>query len=200
MRHLLKTLSLVVIFIALSFCSNTIAVAKPKTLIGFSEQNFGVRFSHTTNLATAYNPHGGADRVVLSWQGKPLGGLLIRPVPPTLRVKDFIEAGKAYYKEKWGVTNVGYNSSTNPNKYKFHHLKTEVKLQGEAYVLERFIYLRIDHKPSKATSKTVMRSSSSAFSFEFSYLKKDFKQLKPEIEIVIGTFKIDPISPLVGPQ
>ena len=57
-------------------------------------------FSHSTNLSTAYNPHGGADRVLLSYQGKSIGGLVVRPAPPAEGIKEFIEAGKDYYKEK----------------------------------------------------------------------------------------------------
>jgi hypothetical protein len=199
MKHSLKTLSLVVIFMAASFCSSTKAVAKQKNLIDFSEQNFGVRFSHTPHLATTYNPPGGADRVVLTYEGRPLGGLLIRPVPRSLSVKEFIEAGKAYYREKWGVTNVAYESFTNPNKYKFHHLKIEVKQNGEAYVLERFIYLRAETIVPKDRSKKAIRLISGAYSFEFGYLKAEVKPLKPEIKTVIDTFKLDPVPGMTGP-
>lgn len=47
------------------------AGSKPagRPLTEFSDANFGVRFSHTDALTTEYNPHGGADRVMIAWTG-----------------------------------------------------------------------------------------------------------------------------------
>ena len=165
----------------------------PKPLKEFTEQNFGVRFSHTTNLSISYNPHGGADRVLLSCQGQAIGGLLVCPAPPVESIKEFIETGKAHYKEKWGASNVDYDIYENPRKYGFHHLKTEVKQEDKDYVLERFVYLRDDDKTPPDEDEKVIRSISGAFSFEFVYSKKDCEQLKQETKTVIDTFRIEKI-------
>jgi hypothetical protein len=162
-----------------------------KPLVDFAEQNFGVRFSHTATLSTSYNPHGGADRVTLTYHDKPLGGLVVRPAPPAGQIERFIEGGKAYYKEKWGASTVDYKAYVNPGEFKFHHLKTEVKQKGEEYILERYVHLREDGKTPPDIADNVLRSMSGAYSFEFIYLKKEADVLGPEIKIVIDTFKID---------
>ena len=186
----LKSLSLLGFWVAVAFWSSAQEIKSPKPLIHFAEQNFGVRFSHTTNVSTSYDPHGGADRVVLNYHSKPLGGLLIRPAPPAESIKEFIEAGKAHFKEKWGASAVDYEKYENPRKYQFPHLKAEVKQNGEDYVLQRFVHLREDTKTPADVAEKVIRSMSGAFSFEFACLKKDAEELKPEIKIVIDTFKI----------
>jgi hypothetical protein len=195
MKSLFKSVVLLGVCVTAGLWSSAQEVKNPKPLIDFTEQNFGVRFSHTTNIATTYNPHGGADRVILSYRNKVLGGLLVRPAPPAGSTKEFIEAGKAHYKEKWGALTVDYDAYENPAKYKFHHLKAEAKQSGEDYVLVRYVYLREeDTKQSEDVAEKVIRSMSGAFSFEFVYLKKDHEELKSEIKTVIDTFKIADIS------
>ena len=194
LNHLLRNLGILGVYVTGAIWSSAQEVRNPKPLIDFSEQNFGVRFTHTTNVSTTYNPHGGADRVLLSYRSKPIGGLLVGPAPPTENVKEFIEAGKAHYKEKWGASTVDYEEYENPAKYKFHHLKAEVKQNGEDYVLVRYVHLRDDTKPSPDVAEKMIRSISGAFSFEFAYLKKDHEELKSEIKTVIDTFKIADIS------
>ena len=163
-------------------------------LTTFTEQNFGIRFSHSKNLSISYNPHGGADRVMLAYNGKSIGGLLVRPAPSTDSIKKFIEAGKQHYKEKWGASTVDYNVYENPLKFNFHHLKTEVKQNGEDYMLERFVHLRVNTEIPADVAKKVIWSMSGAFSFEFAYLKKDREQITREIKTVVDTFKVDKIS------
>jgi hypothetical protein len=192
MRYLL--LILVGICLAGSGLCRAEDTAGQTKLTTFTEQNFGVRFSHSTNLSTSYNPHGGADRVMLAYNGKPIGGLLVRAAPPAESIKEFIEAGKQHYKEKWGASTVDYKVYENHQKYRFHHLKAEVKQNGEDCVLERFVHLRDDSKTPADAAEKVIRSVSGAFSFEFAYLKKDREMVTREIKTVIDTFKIDTIS------
>ena len=47
-----------------------------------------------------------------------------------------------------------------------------------------------DIKEPADDTERVMRSLSGAFSFEFLYRTKQFEELKPEIKVVIDTFKI----------
>lgn len=198
MRVLFKGLSSLAICAAMTFWCPAQDSTESQVLANFSEQNFGVRFSHTTNLSTYYNPHGGADKVLLDYRGKALGGLLIRPAPPADSIKDFIEAGKAHYKERFGASSVDYEVYENPRKYKFHHLKAELKQNDEDYVVERFVYLRPDGKtPADEIEKTI-RSISGAFSFEFIYPKRDFEKLKRETKTVIDTFRIGEVSAQSG--
>lgn len=174
-------------------------VTNSRALINFAERNFGVSFSHTTNISTKYNPHGFADRVPLNYRNQALGGLLICPAPPTERIKEWIEAGKAHYKKKWGASTVDYENYENPGKYRFHHLKAEVKQGDEDHVLMRYVYLPEDPKPPikpPDVAEKLIRSISGAFSFEFIYLKKDQEELKSEIKTIIDTFKIDGDSAL----
>lgn len=194
MKRCLKSLALLGICVTVAFSSNAQDATNPGPLINFREQNFGVRFSHTTNISTTYNPHGAADRVILNYRNKTLGGLLVRPTPPTKDIKEFIEAGKSHYKQKYGASAIDYVEYENPAKYKFHHLKAEVKQDGEDYVVARYVYLRDDSKPPADDVEKTIRSMSGAFSFEFAYLKKDHETLKSEIKTVIDTFKIAAIS------
>jgi hypothetical protein len=68
-----------------------------------------------------------------------------------------------------------------------------VKQDAEDYVLERFVYLREDVKTPAGEAEEAIRSISGAFSFEFVYSKKKFKQLKQETKTVIDTFRIEKI-------
>jgi len=193
MRRLFKSLGLAAVCVTVALWSGAQEATNSKALIGFAERNFGVHFSHTTNISAIYNPHP-ADRVLLTYRNQTLGGLLICPAPPTERIKEWIDAGKAHYKKKWGASTVDYENYENPGKYRFHHLKAEVKQNDEDHVLVRYVYLREDPKPPikpPDVGEKLIRSNSGAFSFEFIYLKKDQEQLKAEIKTIIDTFKID---------
>jgi hypothetical protein len=194
MKSLFKSLGLLGLCVTAGLWSSAQEVKNPKPLIDFSEQNFGVGFCHTTNISTTYNPHGGADRVFLSYRNKPLGGLMIRPAPPAESIKEFIESGKDHYKERWGASTVDHEEYENPAKYKFHQLKAEVKQNGEDYVLVRYVYLRGDSRQPSDVGEKVILSMSGAFSFEFAYLKKEQESLKLEIKTIIDTFKIADVS------
>ena len=142
MRHLLAC---VTVLCLLGCTPSTPEPAIPRrSLTHFKEPNFGVRFSHTAEVSTFYNPHGGADRVMMAYQEKPIGGLLIRPAPPTGSIKEFIAAGKEHYRRKYGATSVDYAIYENPHRYKFHHIKAEAPLQGSTLVVECFIHLNFD--------------------------------------------------------
>ncbi len=132
--------------------------------------------------------------MLLSYQGKGIGGLMVRPAPPAQSVKKFIEAGKDFYKEKWGAVSVAYDVYENPAKYKFHHLKTEIKQEDKEYVVERFVHLREDDRAPTDEAEKAIRAISGAFSFEFIYPKEEFEQLKLETKTVVDTFKLEKIS------
>jgi hypothetical protein len=183
------------LMVCLTFmCCSAQESTDSKLLTKFSDHNFGIHFSHSRNVSTTYNTHGGADKVILNYRDKAIGGLIVRPAPAMKNIEEFIEAGKTHFKEKWGASEVNYQTFENDGKYKFHHLKTEVKRNGEEYVLERYVYLRQDTAFPADTAEKIIRSISGAFSFEFIYLKKDQESIKSEIKTVIDTFKIDGIS------
>lgn len=185
--------------------------AKPevkKSLTEFEDANFGVHFSHSDVFSTEYNPHGGADRVLIVSNGKALGGLKIGRKPPPMSVKDFVAAGIDHYKETYNTSSVAYSIYKTKDSYEFHYLKADVELNKERYVVERFVYLRDalgasvespqapTAKPSKESSdaasiaETLMAEISGSFSFEFLLPAADYERLKPEIRTVIDTFRI----------
>lgn len=162
-----------------------------RPLVHFQDANFGVSFSHTDTLTTSYNPHGGADRVIITYQENPMGGLIIRPAPPAGSIEDFIAAGKEYYKTEYGASSVEYTLYETPHKYKFHYIRAEVTVEDDEYVVESFVYLREPKKlPSKSLALDALEAISGAFFFEFLYHKTNYERLKPEIRTVIDTFKI----------
>ena len=159
-------------------------------LVHFQDANFGVRFSHTEALTTSYNPHGGANRVEISWQGKPVGGLVIHSAPPVESIEDFIASGKAYYTTKYGASSAEYAPYENPQHYTFHCFKAEAVLgNADHVVMERFVYLRDTKKaPIEPFS---LEAISGAFSFEFLFQANEYEQLKPEIQTVLDTFRLE---------
>ena len=165
------------------------APPKRDSLVHFEDSNFGVHFSHTAAISTLYNPHGGADQVMLSWEGKPVGGLVIGPLPPARQMEDFVANGKTYYRSKYGAASVDYSLYENPHRYKFHFFKATVARDGEDYIIERFVHLR-EAKPKKPDDYISMDAMFGAFSFEFLYAVADYERLKPETRTVIDTFRL----------
>ena len=180
------------VVICLLGCS--FATPKPKTaqrsLTHFQDANFGVRFSHTDQVSTSYNPHGGADRVMIAYQEKPIGGLLIRSAPPAGSIDDFIATGKEHFKKKYGASSVDYTLYKNSHKYKFHYFKADVTLQDTNYIIENFIYLRENVKMESEAS-AILAAISGAFIFEFLCQKEDYERITPEIKTVINSFTIE---------
>jgi len=173
-------------------------VSPQQPLGHFQDANFGVRFSHTGALTISYDPHGGADRVEMSWRGKRVGGLVIRPAPPVGNVKDFITSGKEYYTTKYDASSVDYTIYESPQHYAFHYFKAKAVLGNTNHVvMERFVYLR-DPKETPIEPFS-MESISGAFSFEFLYQDTDYEQLKPEIQTVIDTFRLETHSSAAKP-
>lgn len=171
--------------------------AGEKALVQFEENNLGIRFSHSPELTTSYNPHGGADRVMIAWRGKPLGGLMVLRHPPAGSIEEFISSGKDYYRSKYGASSVDYSLYTNPNEYKFHRFEVKTTLRGTDLVLWRYVYLRApEQEPSAGFSvEKVFEKLFGAFSFEFACLESDYESVKPEIDTVIDTFRIsDPLN------
>lgn len=160
-----------------------------KPLVHFEDSNFGVRFSHPVAISTIYNPHGGADQIMMSCEGKPVGGLIIGPLPPAQQMEDFVANGKTYYKTKYDAASVDYSLYENPHRYKFHFFKAAMARDGENYIIERFVHLR-DAKPKKPDDYISLDAMFGAFSFEFLYPAADYERLKPDFRTVIDTFRL----------
>ena len=167
-------------------------------LIHFQEANFGVRFSHTASLSTEYNPHGGANLVLISWKGDPIGGLKVAPLPPEVGEEVFIAAGKQHYREKYNASSVIYRLYRNQHGYSFHHIKAEASLDGKAYVLNRFVHLE---RPTAARSNLPsLDDLFGAFSFEFVCRKEDSESVGQETMRVIDSFRIEKTADQEVPQ
>jgi hypothetical protein len=187
----------IVLWIGMTALLGNIVVAAetavpPKKLTQFQEANFGVRFSHPAAVETTYNPHGGAGQVRISYNGRPIGGLAIRPAP-TGSITNFIESGKQYYRTKYGASSVEYALYENPQHYKFHSITAKIVHENANYVIERFVCLRV---PSQSTTpeEEILEKISGAFSFEFMYPEAEYKQMKPEIKILTDTFELVDVS------
>ena len=188
-----RSTALILLPIYLAGCtySAPATLTTSKSLAQFQDANFGVRFNHSDAISTNYNPHGGADRVFISFKAKPIGGLLIRPLPPTTNIDAFIEAGKDYYRSKHSATSVEYDPYLTPRQYKFHRIRAEILSKASTYIIERYVYLR-DSKPLPLDEgKAIIKSISGSFSFEFIYLKTDTEILTKEIKTIIDTFNIN---------
>src|SRR5258705_11316906 len=112
MKRFFKSLGLTAVCLTVALWSGAQETTNSRALINFAERNFGVSFSHTTNISTVYNPHR-ADRILLSYRNQVLGGLLVSPGPPTESIKEWIEGEKAHYKNKWGASTVNYENYKN---------------------------------------------------------------------------------------
>ncbi len=163
-----------------------------KKLTKFQEANFGVRFSHSDAIATTYNPHGGAGQVWISYNGRPIGGLMIRPAPAG-SITNFIESGKQYYRTKYGASSVEYALHENPQRYKFHSLTAKIVHDNVNYVIERFVHLRAPSQAAAPEDK-LLEKISGAFSFEFMYPETDYERVKPDIRTLIDTFELADVS------
>lgn len=164
------------------------AAQAPKALVEFRDANFGVHFSHTDAISTIYDPHGGADRVMISYQEHPIGGLTIRRAPPSVKIEEFIAAGKEYYRTQYRASSVDYVLYENPGHYRFHHLKARATLKGQSYILERYVHLR--ELNQLATESDVLNAISGAISFEFACPEAEYERLRPELRTLIDTFQL----------
>jgi len=167
--------------------------SQAKPLIRFQDDNFGATFSHSDVLSTTYNPHGGADVVLIHFEGKPIGGLKIGSRPPAGSERDFLEAGKEYYRDRYSAT-VTYEFVTNPKGYGFHHLTAKSTAGKKPFVIERYVYLRDKSSASPDTQpeKAVLDAMSGSFSFEFVVADEAKDRLAGELRTVIDTFEIVP--------
>lgn len=165
--------------------------AQTKPLIRFQDQNFGATFSHSEAMSTTYNPHGGANRVLINFDGKPIGGLIIASRPPTDSVEVFLDAGKEYYRQKYSAS-VTYEYVTNPKGYGFHHIQAKSAPGRPAYVIERYVHLRDikNASPETQPEKAIMDELSGSFSFEFVITEEAKELLTSEIKTMIDTFEI----------
>ena len=168
-------------------CSSTKETKRP--LKQFHESNFGVTFNHSENISTQYNPHGGANQVLLSWKGKPVGGLqILRPFPTTDEAV-LISTGKEYFRSKFGASSVEHRYDEVPRRYKFHVFRAELTNEGTNIIAERFMYLlrRVSTDPNQAFLDRMFGT----FVFDFAAPAKDYPALEKEIRIVINSFRLD---------
>jgi hypothetical protein len=86
------------------------------------------------------NPHGGATCVAIIKQEKLIGGLIIRSAPPVENIEEFISSGKEHFKTTYNASSIEYHLYETPLQYQFHHIKGEVKLNGETYIVESYTY------------------------------------------------------------
>lgn len=182
MKHLTFLLSLSL----LSACSTT---SPERPLKHFHESNFGATFSHSEALSTSYNPHGGANVVIISWRDKPVGALHIHRLPPTTNDADFVSSGEDYFKKKYRASSVEYRLHENPRKYEFHVFRMKVADNGTDYLAERFVHFR--RIRSKEWSEAQLDQMFGTFSFEFIASTTDYPALEKEIQTVIDTFSLD---------
>jgi hypothetical protein len=195
----MKKLVLLLAIICSAGCadhSKNQATAARRPLQSFEEGNFGVSFSHSELITTSYNPHGGADRVGISYKGTLIGGLAIRTAPPTDNIDEFINSGREHFKESYGAADVEYSLIKTPKGYPFHFFKAKTTADEVSYVIEKYVYLRdqatkaTDSQSSEAIVRALMNNMSGSFSFEFGCKTADYEKIKPEIQTVIDTFMI----------
>ena len=179
-----------VILVLVSFAHAAAAASTvQRPLTDFQDANVGVRFSHSSEISTLYNPHGGADRVHMSFRGDPIGGLLIRAAPTDGSVEEFVAAGKEYLETRHGASSVDYALHENPNQYAFHHFTLETTIRDAIYVIDPYVYLR-EACDADSEGSAIVAALSGAFSFEFVYRKEDEAELSPEIRTVVNSFRI----------
>lgn len=150
--------------------------------------HFGIRFSHSSAITTNYIPHGRAHLIPISWNGRTIGGLHIRGFPP-LNDEEFIATGKAHFTKEFKATSVDHRLYETPGKYKFHVFTIRMTKEGTDHIIEHFMHL----KRSKPTTlaEEIMASNFGSFEFQFFSPAADFPALKPEIQTMIDTFKLE---------
>lgn len=184
--------------LAMMFAGNLLAAeaTAPQSLVHFKDANFGVRFSHPPAISTSYNPHGEANRVFILFQEEPIGGLAIQPAPAMASIEEFIAGGREHFRRKYSATDVEYAVLENPHGISFHYLKVRATIEGDHWVIERYIHLRpkLAHSenpiPPEAPGQALLESLAGTFSFEFIYRAKDYEHRRSEIRTVIDTFRL----------
>jgi hypothetical protein len=162
------------------------APAAPRTR--FQDDNFGVAFCHSDAISTTYNPHGGADRILLAHRGKPIGGVTMRPRPPAGSLEQFIESGRQYYAAKYNASRIDYELITTPRQMKLHHFEVALRLDGSDYLLHRYVHLRTPGE--EAGGKASMPWLAASISFEFLIAAQEHATVFPEVKTVLDTFHI----------
>lgn len=76
------------LLVALTTLGVLLYMSEPVLIEGLASQaftfkgSFGEEFQYSSPVDVEYNPHGGADRAMFFWSGKPLGGVNVIGLPP----------------------------------------------------------------------------------------------------------------------
>lgn len=155
----------------------------------FRVPNFGAKFDHSTDITIEHNPHGGANHVAMSWNGKPIGGLKILVAHPIVdQNAEFVEAIKEKFKETLNASSVEYRTFENPHTHKFHEFKAHLTKDGTEYIAERYVHQRQGTR--KGEAEAYLDRMFGAFMFDFLAPATDYAALKQETDIIINSFQL----------
>ncbi|MES2569004.1 MAG: hypothetical protein V4710_02995 [Verrucomicrobiota bacterium] len=182
----MKSIGLCFLLLAM-VCS---AAEPERALTEFRENNFGCRFSHSKSITIAYNPHGRANFIPISWNGKPFGALHIRDLPPASTDEEFISKGKAYFQKEFNASSIEHRFHENPKQFKFHVFTIRMTHKETHFIIERFVHFRRKNKEA-TLAREILAEKFGSFEFEFLASDTDYPSLKPEIDILINTFKLE---------
>jgi len=151
----------------------------------------GLSLEYPDFFTLNYEPNG-ANRILIFWKEKLIGGIIIQGPPPTDSETEFIESGKFFFQQRYGVTVVDHGRYQTPNQYSFHVFKYTPIMDGKKYIGEHFVHLR--PVSSSDAAQAMMEKLSGTFAFDFVIADSDYVSLQGGIETMINTFQLDSLS------
>lgn len=189
-RGVLIYLSIVAILATLAVVmslSEPVLVGDPASHSSTFIGSLGEEFQYSPPIAVVYNPHGGADRAMFVWNGKPLGVMNIIGLPPGEDQIILREVITENIKKTTGAVEVTYVGLDNSNGCHFECFEATAPMHGIPH--KYFCYMFFNWSQFSSPAQEILRTKFGGYRFEFVMPVDDYAAVKPRMQEIMDTFK-----------
>jgi hypothetical protein len=149
--------------------------------------SFGESFGYRDPLTIAYNPHGGADRALFSYDGTPVGAMFVTALPPSKPDDTLVDVIIRATKKNYGATSVTHQQVTNTAGHVLHRFSSDAHHDGTSY--QYLLCLYFEERQFTNTGQSLLSKNFGTYKFEFVIPDAIHKDVLPHLDFVIDSFK-----------